>query len=189
MVKDFSDESNWRQNMKDKTLVGIVIGSDSDLPVIQETVNILQYLGVGYDLTIASAHRSPSRVREWIRALEERGVEVFVAGAGGAAHLPGVVAAETIRPVIGIPMPTLHFNGEDSLLSIVQMPSGIPVATMAVGKPGATNAGILAAQILGRKYETIAEALIKFKQELFQGVEKKAAKLSQLGIDKYIETM
>jgi len=175
--------------MKDKALVGIIIGSDSDLPVIQETVNILEYLNVGYDLTIASAHRSPARVRDWIKNMEKRGVEVFIAGAGGAAHLPGVVAAETIIPVIGIPMPTLYFNGQDSLLSIVQMPSGIPVAAVAVGKAGATNAGLFAAQMLGRKYDTIANALKKFRQELVQGVEKKAGKLEQLGIDKYIETM
>ncbi|MCK5241806.1 5-(carboxyamino)imidazole ribonucleotide mutase [bacterium] len=175
--------------MKDKALVGIIIGSDSDLPTIQETVNILEYIGVGYDLTIASAHRSPARVREWIKSMEKRSVEVFIAGAGGAAHLPGVVAAETIVPVIGIPMPTLYFNGQDSLLSIVQMPSGIPVAAVAVGKAGATNAGLFAAQILARKYDHIAETLRKFRQELAQGIDKKAGKLEQLGIDKYIETM
>jgi 5-(carboxyamino)imidazole ribonucleotide mutase len=176
-------------SMKDKSLVGIIIGSDSDLPVIQETVNILEYIGVGYDLTIASAHRSPARVREWVKGMEKRGVEVFIAGAGGAAHLPGVVAAETIIPVIGIPMPTLYFNGQDSLLSIVQMPSGIPVAAVAVGKAGATNAGLFAAQMLARKYDKIAETLRTFRQELVQGIDKKAGKLEQLGIDKYIETM
>jgi len=175
--------------MPNQPLVGIVVGSDSDLPVIQETANILEYLGVGYELTIASAHRSPGRVREWVQAIVERGVEVIIAGAGGAAHLPGVIAAETTLPVIGIPMPTLYFNGQDSLLSMVQMPSGIPVASMAVGKAGATNAGIFAAQILALKHEETAKALKKFKLELFQGVEKKAAKLEQLGIDKYIETM
>jgi 5-(carboxyamino)imidazole ribonucleotide mutase len=169
--------------------VGIVIGSDSDLPVIQETVNILGFLGVPHELTIASAHRSPERVREWVKAAEAKGVEVFIAGAGGAAHLPGVVAAETVKPVIGVPMPTLYFNGEDSLLSIVQMPSGIPVAAMAVGKAGATNAGLFAAQILANKHEAVAEALKKFKAELAQGVEKKAAKLDALGLDKYIESM
>ncbi len=175
--------------MKDKALVGIVVGSDSDLPVLQETVNILDYLGVGYDLTIASAHRSPARVREWVKSMEKRGTEVFIAGAGGAAHLPGVIAAETILPVIGIPMPTLYFSGQDSLYSIVQMPSGVPVAAMAVGKGGATNAGLFAAQILALKYDNVAAALKKFRAELYQGVEKKSAKLEQLGIDKYIETM
>jgi 5-(carboxyamino)imidazole ribonucleotide mutase len=175
--------------MSSQPLVGIVIGSDSDLPVIQETANILEYLGVGYELTIASAHRSPSRVREWVGGLKTRGIEVVIAGAGGAAHLPGVIAAETTLPVIGIPMPTLYLNGQDSLFSIVQMPSGIPVATMAVGKAGATNAGVFAAQILALKHEAVAKALQKFKDELFQGVEKKAAKLEQLGVDKYIETM
>jgi 5-(carboxyamino)imidazole ribonucleotide mutase len=175
--------------MASQPLVGIVVGSDSDLPVIQETANILEYLGVGFTLTIASAHRSPARVRDWVHSLAERGVEVIVAGAGGAAHLPGVIAAETTLPVIGIPMPTLYFNGQDSLLSIVQMPSGIPVAAMAVGKAGATNAGLFAAQILALKHAPIAEALKNFKAELSQGVEKKGAKLDQLGIAKYIETM
>ncbi len=175
--------------MESKGLVGIIIGSDSDLPVIQETVNILEHIGVGYDITIASAHRSPARVRSWVQAMEKRGVEVFIAGAGGAAHLPGVIAGETIVPVIGIPMPTLYFNGQDSLLSIIQMPSGIPVAAVAVGKAGATNAGLLAAQMLAGQYEAIAESLKKFRQELQQGVEKKAEKLKQIGIDKYIDTM
>lgn len=175
--------------MANQTLVGIVVGSDSDLPVVQETANILEYLGVGYTLTIASAHRSPARVRAWVQSLAEKGVEVIIAGAGGAAHLPGVIAAETILPVIGMPMPTLYFNGQDSLLSIVQMPSGIPVAAMAVGKAGATNAGIFAAQILALKHPPIAEALKNFKAELFAGVEKKGAKLDALGIAKYVETM
>lgn len=174
---------------QDKALVGVVVGSDSDLPVLQETVKMLEYLGIGYDLTIASAHRSPGRVREWVQSLEKRGAEVIIAGAGGAAHLPGVIAGETLLPVIGIPMPTLYFNGEDSLLSIVQMPSGVPVAAMAVGKGGAANAALFAAQILARKYEPIAAALKKFRGELLQGVEKKAGKLAQLGLDKYIETM
>jgi len=172
-----------------QTLVGIVVGSDSDLPVIQETANILEYLGVGYTLTIASAHRSPGRVREWVHSLAEKGVELIIAGAGGAAHLPGVIAAETILPVIGIPMPTLYFNGQDSLLSIVQMPSGIPVAAMAVGKAGATNAGVFAAQILALKHPAIGEALKNFKSELYQGVEKKAGKLVQMGIAKDIDAM
>jgi len=175
--------------VSNQPLVAVVVGSDSDLPVIQETVNILEYLGVATTLTIASAHRSPTRVKEWVQGLAARGVEVVIAGAGGAAHLPGVIAAETILPVIGIPMPTLYFNGQDSLLSIVQMPSGIPVAAMAVGKAGATNAGVFAAQILARKHEAVAEALKKFKAELAAGVDKKAAKLDSLGIAQYIETM
>ncbi len=170
-------------------LVGIVIGSDSDLPVIQETANILEYLGVGFELTIASAHRSPERVREWVRSLPGKGIEVVIAGAGGAAHLPGMVAAETALPVIGVPMPTLYFNGQDSLYSMVQMPSGIPVAAMAVGKAGATNAGVFAAQILAARHPEIGELVKKFKAELAQGVDKKAAKLGQIGIDQYIETM
>jgi 5-(carboxyamino)imidazole ribonucleotide mutase len=175
--------------MQDKAFVGIVVGSDSDLPVLQETVKMLEYLGVGDELTLAAAHRAPGRGREWVQALEQRGAEVIIAGAGGAAHLPGVIAGETLLPVIGIPMPTLYFNGEDSLLSIVQMPSGVPVAAMAVGKNGATNAALFAAQILARKYPPVADALKKFRGELLQGVEKKAAKLAQLGLDKYIEPM
>lgn len=171
------------------TWVGVVAGSDSDLPLLQETTRMLERLGVGYELTIASAHRSPEKVRAWVQALQTRGIEVVIAAAGGAAHLPGVIAAETTLPVIGLPMPTLYFNGQDSLLSILQMPAGIPVATMAVGKGGAANAAIFAAQILALKYAPIAGALKNFKQELAQGVDKKASKLTQLGIDKYLETL
>ena len=169
--------------------VGIVVGSDSDLPVIQETVNMLDSLGVTHEVTVASAHRTPERTRAWLQGVTQRGAEVIIAGAGGAAHLPGVIAAETILPVIGVPMPTLYFGGEDSLYSIVQMPSGTPVAAMAVGKAGAANAGIFAAQILARKHEGVAEALRRFKTDLGSRVEKKAAKLEQLGIHKYVENM
>lgn len=169
--------------------VAIVVGSDSDLPVIQSTTKTLEKLSVVYEITIASAHRSPELVQSWIKAMEDKGVEVFIAGAGGAAHLPGVVAAATVRPVIGIPMPTLYFSGEDSLLSIVQMPSGIPVATVAVGKAGATNAAILAAQIISLHNDELTGRLKDFKQELAKGVEKKAVKLSEIGVDQYIETM
>lgn len=170
-------------------LVGIVVGSDSDLPLLQETTRMLERLGAGYELTIASAHRSPGRVREWVQSLPDKGVEVIIAAAGGAAHLPGVIASETTLPVIGLPMPTLYFNGQDSLLSILQMPAGIPVAAMAVGKGGAANAAVFAAQILALKHEGIAAALRSFRQELAQGVEKKAAKLDQQGIEKYLETL
>lgn len=170
-------------------LVAIVLGSDSDLPVIQSTTQTLETLGIAYEITIASAHRSPDRVRQWIKKMEEKNIEVFIAGAGGAAHLPGVVAADTIKPVIGIPMPTLYLGGEDSLLSIVQMPSGIPVATVAIGKAGATNAAILAAQIIGNKHEEVAQSLITFKADLAAGVEKKGAKLAELGVDEYIDKM
>ena len=178
-----------RTTRQNKILVGIVVGSDSDLPVIHNTAKRLESFGINYHLTIASAHRSPARVKQWIQNMEKKGVEVFIAGAGGAAHLPGVVAAETILPVIGVPMPTIYLNGQDSLYSIVQMPSGMPVATMAIGKAGAINAAILAAQILGRKYEPIANNLKKFKQELVQGVERKANKLDKVGADDYLETM
>jgi 5-(carboxyamino)imidazole ribonucleotide mutase len=172
-----------------QVMVALVVGSDTDLPVIQTTTQTLEQLGLNYEITIASAHRSPQRVKSWIENMEARGVEVYIAGAGGAAHLPGMVAAETIKPVIGLPMPTLYLGGQDSLLSIVQMPSGVPVATVAVGKAGATNAAVLAAQIVALKHPEVAERLTRFKEDLRANLEKKAGQLSALGVDQYIETM
>jgi phosphoribosylaminoimidazole carboxylase PurE protein len=127
--------------------VGIVMGSDSDLEVLREATAVLDALAVTYEVTVASAHRTPERTRRWIHDAIGRGVRVFIAGAGGAAALPGFVASETTLPVIGVPIPSA-LNGLDSLLSMVQMPKGMPVATMAIGKPGAANAGLLAAQVL-----------------------------------------
>src|SRR5499425_2962593 len=131
-----------------KPVVSIVMGSDSDLEIIREAGKALEGFGITYEIDVTSAHRSPDRTAEYARRAAGRGIRVIVAGAGGAAHLAGVIAAHTTLPVIGVPIPSTSLNGMDSLLATVQMPAGIPVATVAIGKPGATNAGILAAQIL-----------------------------------------
>lgn len=156
-----------------KSLVGIVMGSDSDLPVMEETAKVLDEFEIPYEVTISSAHRSPKRTAEYARNAEEKGIEVIIAGAGGAAHLAGVIAAETILPVIGVPIDSSTLKGIDSLLSTVQMPGGVPVATMAIGKEGAKNAGILAAQILARKYPEIGKKLKDYKRRLEKEVEEK----------------
>jgi phosphoribosylaminoimidazole carboxylase PurE protein len=160
-----------------KALVSIVMGSDSDLEIMREAAQALNSLGIAYEIDITSAHRSPDRTAQFARQAAERGIRVIIAGAGGAAHLAGVIAAHTTLPVIGVPIPSTSLNGLDSLLSTVQMPAGIPVAAVAIGKAGAANAGILAAQILGLADEAIAKALDAHKQKLAQGVEEKSAKL------------
>jgi len=130
-------------------VVGVILGSKSDLPLMEACVKVLEELGIGHELKICSAHRNPRGVMEWAASARERGLKVVIAAAGGAAHLPGVVAAWTDLPVIGVPVPTQHLGGVDSLYSIVQMPAGIPVATVAIGEAGAKNAAWLAARILG----------------------------------------
>lgn len=142
-------------------LVGVVGGSKTDLPLLQKAVEVLTQLGVPNELRVVSAHRTPDRLFAYAGQAAGRGLEVIVAGAGGAAHLPGMLAAKTHLPVIGVPMPTENLRGLDSLLSIVQMPRGIPVATVAIG--GAENAGLLAAQILAGRYPTIRERLLRFR--------------------------
>ncbi|MCH8843395.1 MAG: 5-(carboxyamino)imidazole ribonucleotide mutase [SAR324 cluster bacterium] len=149
--------------------VGIVLGSASDLEVARKATGILDTLGIGYELAIASAHRTPKRTREFVLACEGLGVEVFIAIAGMAAALPGVVAAETLVPVIGVPVRSQALEGLDALLSIVQMPPGIPVATVAVG--GGANAALLAAHMLGLKYPEIRAALLIYRQEQVRKVE------------------
>ena len=134
-----------------KPLVSIVMGSDSDLDIMREAAKALDDFGIAYEIDVTSAHRSPDRTADFARKAAGRGVRVIIAGAGGAAHLAGVIAAHTTLPVIGVPIPSTALNGMDSLLATVQMPAGIPVATVAIGKAGATNAGILAAQILGSR--------------------------------------
>src|SRR5262249_15967788 len=134
--------------MMSKPLVSIVMGSDSDLDIMREAAKSLEEFGIAYEIDVTSAHRSPERTPEYARKAADRGIRVIIAGAGGAAHLAGVIAAHTTLPVIGVPIPSTSLNGLDSLLATVQMPAGIPVATVAIGKPGATNAGILAAQII-----------------------------------------
>lgn len=153
--------------------VGIIMGSDSDLPTMEGAADMLDEFGVGYEMTVVSAHRTPQRMVEYASQAHERGLEVIIAGAGGAAHLPGMVAAITPLPVIGVPVPLKYLDGMDSLLSIVQMPSGVPVATVAVGN--SKNAGILAAQIVGIKEGAVREKVLQFKAELESQVDEKIA--------------
>jgi len=152
-------------------LVGIIMGSRSDLETMQEAANVLAELDVPFELKIVSAHRTPDAMFAYAEQAEGRGLEVIIAGAGGAAHLPGMTAAKTLLPVIGVPVIATALNGLDALLSIVQMPGGIPVATVAVGKPGAKNAGILAAQILGNKYPAIRANLAAYRARQRKAVE------------------
>ncbi|PUB74207.1 MAG: 5-(carboxyamino)imidazole ribonucleotide mutase [gamma proteobacterium symbiont of Ctena orbiculata] len=147
-----------------EAVVGIIMGSDSDLPVMQEAVKVLRELQVPYEMTIVSAHRTPKRLYEYAGQAADRGLQVIIAGAGGAAHLPGMVAALSPLPVIGVPVKSSALSGEDSLLSIVQMPPGVPVATVAIN--GARNAGILAAQILSTARPELRQRVIDFKQAL-----------------------
>ena len=167
--------------------VGIIMGSDSDLPVMSKAAEILDELKVAYELTIVSAHRTPDRLCEYAKTAEERGIKVIIAGAGGAAHLPGMTAAMTVLPVIGVPVQTKALGGVDSLYSIVQMPSGIPVATVAID--GAANAAILAAKILSVSDKDLRKKLKDYKVTMKEGVLKKDAKLAELGHDAYIDQM
>ena len=163
----------------EKPVVGIVMGSDSDLPVMEESQRILDQFGVSYEVILSSAHRSPDRTIRYAKSAEERGIEVIIVGAGAAAHLAGVIASETILPVIGIPIDSSPLKGMDSLLATVQMPGGVPVATMAIGRAGARNAAILAAQILALKSPQLKKALKGYKERLAQEVEKKAKALQK----------
>jgi 5-(carboxyamino)imidazole ribonucleotide mutase len=160
-----------------KPQVSIVMGSDSDLDIMREAGKALEEFGIQYEIDVTSAHRSPDRTADYARKAVGRGIKVIIAGAGGAAHLAGVIAAHTTLPVIGVPIPSTSLNGMDSLLATVQMPAGIPVATVAIGKPGATNAGILAAQIIGLASAAIDKKLTAHKEKLANGVEEKSKKL------------
>ena len=157
--------------------VAIVLGSDSDYPVIQDMIKILKDFGIEHELIISSAHRSPARTHQYAEKLEERGVQVVIACAGAAAHLAGVIAAQTILPVIGVPIDSSPLNGLDALLSTSMMPAGIPVATMGIGKMGASNAAVLAAQILARNDAVLAAKLHDYKKELADLVEQRDAEL------------
>jgi phosphoribosylaminoimidazole carboxylase PurE protein len=160
-----------------KPQVSIVMGSDSDLDIMREAGKALEEFGIQYEIDVTSAHRSPDRTADYARKAAGRGIKVIIAGAGGAAHLAGVIAAHTTLPVIGVPIPATALNGMDSLLATVQMPAGIPVATVAIGKPGATNAGILAAQIIGLASDAVDKKLTAHKEKLANGVEEKSKKL------------
>ena len=157
--------------------VGIVMGSDSDMGVMQSAADVLKDFGVAFEITIASAHRSPQRAAAWASTAPERGIKVIIAGAGHAAHLAGAMAAHTSLPIIGVPIDSSCLQGMDALLATVQMPPGIPVATMAIGKPGARNAGIMAVQILALADAGLSEKLQEYKQEMAAKVEQKAKKL------------
>jgi phosphoribosylaminoimidazole carboxylase PurE protein len=160
-----------------KPVVGILMGSDSDLPVMQEAAAMLQEFGIEYEMSIASAHRTPKKVMEYCQTAEKRGIKVIIAGAGWAAHLAGVIASHTTLPVIGVPIDSSPLNGLDALLATAQMPGGVPVATMSLGKSGAKNAGIFAAQIIATGDVKIANRIKVFKVEMEREVEEKAKRL------------
>jgi phosphoribosylaminoimidazole carboxylase, PurE protein len=168
-------------------MIGIIMGSDSDLPIMSKAAVILDKFEVPYEITIVSAHRTPDRMYQYAKTAEERGIKVIIAGAGGAAHLPGMVASLTHLPVIGVPVKTSSLNGLDSLLSIVQMPAGIPVATVAINN--AENAALLALSILSTFDKNIADKLKQYKEDLKNKVEEKAKKLEEIGYKSYIEEM
>ena len=170
--------------MKDP-IVGIIMGSDSDLAVMQEAAKVLDEFGVGYELTVVSAHRTPKRMVEYAENAHSRGLKVIIAGAGGAAHLPGMTAALTPLPVIGVPVRGKNLEGLDSLLSIVQMPPGIPVATVAINV--ARNAGLLAIKILAVSDEVLLQKMVKFQSEQKEAVEEKASKLEGMGYEDYLK--
>lgn len=153
-----------------KVLVGIVMGSQSDWETMSHAAQILTHLGISFETEIVSAHRTPDKLFSYAESASQRGLEVIIAGAGGAAHLPGMLAAKTHLPILGVPVQSQSLNGLDSLLSIVQMPGGVPVATFAIGKPGAINAGLFSAQILGLKYPEIQQALLNFRHKQTQQV-------------------
>lgn len=165
-------------------VVSIILGSDSDLPVMQQTTEVLNEFEVPHEILVISAHRNPEGLTKHIK---ESKAKVFIGAAGGAAHLPGVIAAQTTAPVIGVPIQTKSMEGLDSLLSIVQMPSGVPVATVAVN--GARNAGILAIQILATGDKDLENKLKEFKNKLKESVEKKSQKLQEIGIKEYLAQM
>ncbi|MBE9036293.1 5-(carboxyamino)imidazole ribonucleotide mutase [aff. Roholtiella sp. LEGE 12411] len=168
-------------------LVGIIMGSDSDLPTMKDAIAICEEFGIQNEVAIISAHRTPERMVQYAQQAHKRGIKVIIAGAGGAAHLPGMVASLTPLPVIGVPVATRHLQGVDSLYSIVQMPAGIPVATVAIGN--AKNAGLLAVQILATQQPELLEKVQEYRQALSESVIAKQIKLEQLGYEQYLQQM
>lgn len=169
---------------KNKSQVGIIMGSDSDLEVMSEAAKILEDFGVAYEITVVSAHRTPDKLVSYATSATKRGLKVIIAGAGGSAHLPGMTASMTTLPVIGVPVKTKTMDGLDSVLSIVQMPPGIPVATVAIN--GAKNAGLLAVSMLAISNNKLGAKLDKYKKELNKVVKVKAQKLQKVGYKKYL---
>ena len=167
--------------------IGIIMGSDSDLPTMSAAIAVCQEFEIPHEVAIVSAHRTPERMVEYAKTAHQRGLNVIIAGAGGAAHLPGMVAALTPLPVIGVPVTTRHLQGVDSLYSIVQMPGGIPVATVAIGN--AKNAGLLAVQILASHRPDLLERVQAYRRELTESVLEKQQRLEQLGVEAYLEKM
>ena len=168
-------------------LIGIIMGSDSDLPTLQGAIGVCEEFGIPCEVEIVSAHRTPERMVEYAQQAHQRGLKVIIAGAGGAAHLPGMVASLTPLPVIGVPVPSRHLQGVDSLYSIVQMPAGIPVATVAIGN--AKNAGLLAVQILASHDPELLQKVQQYRQNLTDMVREKQAKLEKLGYQAYLKQM
>jgi 5-(carboxyamino)imidazole ribonucleotide mutase len=166
-----------------KPIISILMGSDSDLPIMQQAAEILDEFNIPYELTIISAHRTPERMYEFAKNAHARGIKVIIAGAGGAAHVAGVISGISPLPVIGVPIQTKTLNGIDSLYSIVQMPPGVPTATVAIN--GAKNAGLLAIQILGTSDKTLQKKMIAYKEKMKQTVIEKAKKLELVGYKKY----
>jgi 5-(carboxyamino)imidazole ribonucleotide mutase len=150
-------------------IVAVVMGSKSDEPLMQPTLDALQELGIPFEVRVMSAHRTPEKTRDYAMKAQERGIEIIIAGAGAAAHLPGVIASWTMVPVIGVPLPTSDLKGVDSLLAMVQMPGGVPVAVVAIGSAGAKNSALLAAQMLGIKHAEVKEAYAAYRKKLAQG--------------------
>lgn len=168
-------------------LIGIIMGSDSDLPTMQGAIAVCEEFGVGCEVAIVSAHRTPERMVEYAQQAHQRGIKVIIAGAGGAAHLPGMVASLTPLPVIGVPVASRHLQGVDSLYSIVQMPAGIPVATVAIGN--AKNAGLLAVQILASHQPELLERVQQYRRSLSDSVLEKQQLLDEIGYKQYLEKM
>lgn len=164
--------------------IAIIMGSDSDLPVMQEAAKVLEFFDISFEISIVSAHRTPDRMVEFAKKAHENNVRVIIAGAGGSAHLPGMVASLTHLPVIGVPIKSQNLSGLDSLYSIVQMPPGVPVATMAIN--GAKNAGLFAVQILGCMDDQLAEKMMKYKSRLRDEVVEKSNKLEKIGFEDYL---
>ena len=153
-----------------RAIVGVIMGSKSDWPTMKSATDMLDEFGITYEVKVVSAHRTPDLMFEYAETAQDRGLEVIIAGAGGSAHLPGMVASKTIVPVLGVPIQSKALSGQDSLLSIVQMPGGIPVGTLAIGESGAKNAGILAAQIVGNHNEEVRKKVAQFRSEQTQSV-------------------
>jgi phosphoribosylaminoimidazole carboxylase PurE protein len=163
----------------EKKLVSIVMGSASDMPIMEEAIKMLKELKIGFEVVVTSAHRSPERTSLYARSASDQGIEVIIAGAGHAAHLAGVIASNTCLPIIGVPIDSSSLNGLDALLSTVQMPAGVPVATMAIGKAGAKNAALFAAQILANKYSEIKKEIEDYRKRLLAELEEKSKKIEK----------